>query len=305
MEHVKQAAIDMGTNSFLLTIGDVVDGQVVDVLVDELRIVRLGQEVDQRGTLHPDAKARAFEALEAFRDRCLEVGVAPESVNVVGTSALRDAADRDAFLAEVKARTGFQGRVIAGEQEALCSYRGALSSLALPDDAAPCLLDIGGGSTELVWADGAQRFSLQVGVVRGRERFLLSEPPTPDEVDALDQELRGLLAALPERPDARPLIAVAGTPTTLVAIQKELASYDGAQVHGTRLGIDELATLLERLREMPLAEREKVIGLHPKRADLIVSGGRILLTVMEWLGQTEILVSDRGVRYGLLLEEGR
>lgn len=296
-----RGAIDLGTNSCLLTLAEVEGRTVKTVHVDQIRLVRLGQGVDASGNLHPDAKERTLNALKEFAAICQEHQVDPASVNAVGTSALRDAQDRAAFVAQIEQETGFVLRVIPGEEEAINSYWGALSSLELGPDAVPSLLDIGGGSTELVWADGAQRWSLNMGVVRARERFLPSDPPSSEELVALKQEVLSQLQTLPERPQAAPLVAVAGTPTTLVAIHKKLTSYDGALVHGTTLTYEMLEASMALLMGCSLEERKQLPGLHPQRADVIISGACLLMTVMEWLGQEQVLVSDRGLRYGLLL----
>lgn len=298
---MRKASIDLGTNSFLLTIAEVQDDQIQDVLVDTIRLVQLGQDVDRSGVLHPDAKERAYSALREFHALCEEYSIKPSAVHAVGTSALRDARDRSEFVEYVRQHMGFNIRVIPGDEEALWSYRGALSSLPLSTSAQPMLIDIGGGSTELVWEDGVVCHSLDIGVVRAKERFLKSDPPTETECEQLRSALLEALHALPPRPTPEPLLAVAGTPTTLVALHKGLESYDGALVHGSVLKRDTLRKQLQRLSSVSLEERKTFAGLHPKRADLIIGGAVILLTLMEELRQEELLVSDRGLRYGLLL----
>lgn len=305
----RRAAIDMGTNSFLLTVAEVVGGEILEVLEDHMIVVRLGQGVAEAGVLAEEAMVRGIDALRDFRARCDHWGIAPEAVRTAGTSALREAANRDEFAARALAETGFQVRVIPGQEEALLSFRGALSSLA-PGDAgemtAPCLLDIGGGSTELVWANGSERYSMPLGVVRARERHLVSDPPTTAECEALVDEVKAQLEALPSLPSPAPLIAVAGTPTTLVAIAEEIdisKGYDGSLIHGKSLDIATIQALTARLCAMDLEDRKGVTGLHPQRADLIIGGALILSTVLVILAQTAVLVSDRGLRYGLLLSD--
>ncbi len=297
---MRKAAIDLGTNSCLLTIAEVEDTQLTEVITDQMRIVRLGQEIDQTGQLHPDAIERTMKALREYREICEQHQVVVGDVQLVATSAMRDASNRQILIDRVLEELGFTLRVISGEQEALWSWRGALTQLSLPDDAQPCLLDIGGGSTELVWNGGQQRFSLQMGSVRATERYIHDDPPTSAMLQKIREDLLGQLRLLPPIAVPNPLIAVAGTATTLLAIVHQIEPYDTTQIHGVPLHKHELSPLLELFCSTSIAQRSKLKGLHPKRADVIPAGAQILLTVYEYLNMEQAIISDRGLRYGLL-----
>ena len=299
---MRKAAIDLGTNSCLLTIADVEEGSIQQVLTDQMRIVRLGQDIDRTGQLHPDAIDRTMEALREYRELCTNHQVASNNIHVVATSAMRDATNRQVLIDKVHNELDLSLQVIPGEQEALWSWSGALTQLSLPEDAQPCLLDIGGGSTELVWDQGQQRFSLQIGSVRATERYIHGDPPTPPMLQEIRDDLLSQLQSLPSIPMPNPLIAVAGTATTLLAIVHQIEPYDTKRVHGTLLHKHELSPLLDLFCNTPVEQRRKLKGLHPKRADVIPAGAQILLTVYEYLNIEHAVISDRGLRYGVLLK---
>ena len=296
----RRAALDLGTNSFLLTLADVEGTEIRRVFVDEIELVRLGQGLQDSGSLHPEAQERALRALHRFSRICRMWGVEPCQARAAGTSALREASDSALFLSHVQQDTGFRVIPIPGLFEAILTWRGGLGGLGIVDEAAPCLLDIGGGSTEIIWKGGQEAASLSLGVVRGRERFLRSDPPTPHELQSIRENVDFLWAGLPQKPAGRPIIAVAGTPTTLAAIALGLSHAGSQEIHGFRLTTDEIKRQLTLFSSLPLPERQKIPGLHPQRADVIPVGAQILLTLLEKIGVSEVLVSLRGLRYGLL-----
>ncbi len=296
-----RAALDMGTNSFLLTIAEIQDTAITRVLADELRIVRLGQDLQARGSLHPDAKERTRHALRELLAISTTHGIPAQDIRAVGTSALRDALDGPAFCEEIYQEFGLRILRISGETEARISWRGALSDLPAADLQHALVIDIGGGSTELIWDQGRSAYSLQVGVVRAREQFLHSDPPTRSELDAVSQDLRTKIAQLPLPTAPSPVIAVAGTATTLVAVQHGLDPYDGSRVHGMSLTHDEIHRQIGIYTHLTLEQRKQIPGLAPQRADLIPAGAQILATLLDTFHAASAIVSDRGVRYGLLL----
>ncbi len=297
-----RAAIDLGTNSCLLTIADVENSTILKVHEDTMRIVRLGQDIDRTGELHPDARARTLQALHEYKDICTKHGIKAQNVAICATSAMRDASNSDDFVAQVQQETGLHIQVISGEEEARITWNGALTQLQLPKGATPCLLDIGGGSTELVWNQGQERWSIQMGSVRATERYVHDDPPTPLMLQSIRQDLSDQLQQLPNIPTPAPLIAVAGTATTLLAIVHRVEPYDSSKIHGKPLQRAELLHLIELFGSMTSDQRCNLPGLHPKRADVITAGAQILLTVYEHLNLNEAIISDRGLRYGLLLE---
>lgn len=228
---------------------------------------------------------------------------------VVGTSALRDAAGGDAFLNEARQILGEHPRVIAGDEEAALTFRGALSGLKLSGDL--LVFDIGGGSTELIAGSAssasapASRVSLDIGSVRLFERHVSSDPPTAGELGAIEADIaRELATAAPlvlARSQWRPtLVGVAGTVTTLKAMELGLTPYDGARVHGAVLTLSVVEGLCAKLTSLPLAARQQLPGLDPKRADVIVAGAVIARDLLRRAKAPEMLVSDRGVRFGLI-----
>ena len=229
----------------------------------------------------------------------------PVRVAVCGTSAVRDAANRDEFAALVREESGFDLEVLSGGDEALWTYRGAISGL--PGTARAAVLDIGGGSTELSLGDARapdRSVSMDVGAVRLTERFFRSDPPAREELDAAAGEVRSHLHHTRSF-DAREhtLIAVAGTATTLAILDQGLPRFSMGAVTNYRLTRGRVARMLERLSGMPVAEIRKLSEALEGRADVIVAGALILLEIMEAHRFAEAIVSDRGVRYGIVLRE--
>jgi exopolyphosphatase/guanosine-5'-triphosphate,3'-diphosphate pyrophosphatase len=273
-------AVDLGTNSVRLLVADVQDGQV-DEAHRETRIVRLGEGVDERGTLLPAPLERARVALADYRRLTVEHGA--ERVLLVATSAVRDAENGEAFLDEIERRFGLATRLLSGEEEAALTYRGVARPEAL-------VVDVGGGSTELIGPD--IHVSLDVGSVRLTERFLHSDPPTVAELDAC-------AAAVVFPPlQRRDTIGVAGTCTTLAALA--LGGYDPARTHGYRLSRDTVERWADRLAAVPLAERE-FPGLEPARAPVIVGGALVVRQLMRHVGLEEIEISERDILDGAAL----
>jgi exopolyphosphatase/guanosine-5'-triphosphate,3'-diphosphate pyrophosphatase len=300
--------VDLGTNSTRLLIADVdADRRVVE-LDRRSQVTRLGDGVDASGRLSDAAMRRVHQTLAAYRDAMDEAGVPAHARVAVLTSAVRDAANGADFTATVRDRFGLDARTIAGEEEARLSFLGATHGHD-PDDDTPLLVfDIGGGSTELVVGQRDRvdfHVSTQAGVVRQTERHIRHDPPRPHELQALAEDFRAVLAAaVPAavRSRARAAIGVAGTATSLAAIDQELEPYDPAKVHGAVVELADTELLLARLAQMPLAERRKVAGLHPDRAPTIVAGVVILLEILRAFGFDRFQVSEHDILHGVVLE---
>ena len=294
------AVIDVGTNSTRLLVADVAGGRVSPV---ERRstVTRLGRGVDLSGRLSAEAIEDVCEAVGGYVGILRELGA--ETVDAIATSAVRDADNGSAFIAELRERFALSARVLDGEEEARATYLGATSE-ALPTE--PTLVvDIGGGSTELVVGTGREisfHDSLQAGVVRHSERCFSNDPPTAEEMEALAADVRGLIgAAVGAGVEAGQGIAVAGTPTSLAAVEMELEPYDPARVHGHVLALPSIQRMLSRLASAPLAERVEIAGMHPDRAPTIVAGVVILIETMRAFGLEEITVSEHDILYGTAL----
>ena len=294
------AAIDCGTNSVRLLVAEVADGHVT-TLDRRLHITRLGQGVDATGRFHPDALARTLAAFDDFATLMDGFGAARR--RVVATSAARDAANSEAFFDGVLARVGVPAEVISGDEEARLSYTGAVSGiegLAQP----VILMDIGGGSTELVLGrDGVlQRArSLDIGSVRVRERFLASDPPAPDEVAAATAHIDTLLDGSGIAFDqAAAWVGVGGTATSLAALALELPVYDSAKVHGSVIERDDLDALTARLLAMPVGQVLRLPTMVPGRADVICAGGLICRRIGARL-DLPLRVSEADILDGIVL----
>jgi exopolyphosphatase/guanosine-5'-triphosphate,3'-diphosphate pyrophosphatase len=297
------AAIDLGTNSTRLLVADVEDSGVVEV-ARRLEITRLGEGVDDRKRLLPLPIARVRNCLSVFRRELEELGAS--QTLAVGTSAIRDAENGEAFLGEVEWSYGFATRLLSGEEEALLTFAGVSAGRELSEGT--LVFDVGGGSTELlVGGPGGVDFrvSLDVGAVRITERFLRSDPPDLRELVGSAGVVHSLLAErVPEevRDSVRLAVGVAGTVTTLAAIDLELADYDPLRVHGHRLSMARVEDELGRLSALPLAERRRVIGLEPERAPVIVGGVIVVREVLDHFGLAELEASEHDLLHGIALE---
>jgi exopolyphosphatase/guanosine-5'-triphosphate,3'-diphosphate pyrophosphatase len=292
---VRVAIVDLGTNSTRLLIADV-DGNRVTEVVRRLTITRLGEGVDAQNVLQPAAAARVQKVLGEYRLEAEANGAT--RMLAVATSAVRDARNGEAFLAQIEKMHGFATRLLDGHEEAEKTFRGVTSDRTL--DAHTLLVDIGGGSTELlVGGPGGVSFatSIQAGCVRLTERFLRSDPPSGDELEAAATLVRALLPAL----DVSAAIGVAGTITTVAAIDLGLPEYDASKIHGHRISRRASDDALAMLSALALAEREHVPGLEPARAPVIVGGLVVLHEVMERYGLAEIEASERDILHGAAL----
>jgi exopolyphosphatase/guanosine-5'-triphosphate,3'-diphosphate pyrophosphatase len=296
------AAIDCGTNSIRLLVADVVDGRLTD-LAREMRVVRLGQGVDHTGRLAPEAIERTITALRDYASTLRSLGA--DAVRMVATSASRDAANREDFVHAVVDVLGVEPDVVTGDEDAELSFAGATSGLSA--DGAPYLdVDIGGGSTEFVLGHTAPAAScsVDVGCVRLTERHLQTDPPTADEIAAAERDIESVLAtvevAVPVS-DARTLVGVAGSVTTVAAIALGLSGYDPQRIHHSRLSRAQARGTTDRLLAMSRAERAAVPSMHPGRVDVIGAGALVLATTMDTWGIPEMLVSEHDILDGIAL----
>jgi exopolyphosphatase/guanosine-5'-triphosphate,3'-diphosphate pyrophosphatase len=297
------AVVDIGSNSTRLLVADVSAGRVAEV-VRLSTVTRLGRGVDLSGRLSGEAIEVACEAIAGYV--ALYEEAQPEVVVANATSAVRDAANGDAFVAELRERFALSARILDGEEEARLTYLGATAER--PPAERTLVIDIGGGSTELIVGAGTEiafHTSLQAGVVRHTERHLSSDPPGAGELEEMAGDLRGPIgAAVAEMPGPKPTrgIAVAGTPTSLAAIELGLETYDPARVHGHVLTLPAIQRALSRLASVPLSERERIAGLHPDRAPTIVAGVVILVEAMRAFGLGEVEASEHDILYGAAIE---
>jgi exopolyphosphatase/guanosine-5'-triphosphate,3'-diphosphate pyrophosphatase len=296
------AAIDLGTNSTRLLVADVDDERVSDV-ERETRITRLGEGVDERHRLLPQPIARVRNVLTDYRRTLEQLG--SRRTLLIATSAVRDAENGEAFLGEIEWSYGFKTRLLSGPDEALLTFRGVTAERRINDGTA--IVDVGGGSTELViGGPGGVRWrdSLDIGSVRFTERFLHSDPPMREELERCAEAAGDLLAQRvgdDVRAAVSTAIGVAGTITSLAALDLGLDEHDRRRVHGHFLTLDALDRVLERLAGVPLAERRKLRPLDPERAPVIVGGAVIVREVVRFLELDGIEASERDILDGAAL----
>lgn len=302
----RAAAIDIGTNSVLLTVAELSESggtRALVPVVERARITRLGEGVDRNRLLAPAAVERTLACLRDYAAELRALRVS--ELYVVGTSALRDAGGGPDFVDRALALLGTRPRVIDGREEAELTFDGALSGIALSGEVT--VFDVGGGSTEVIHGllePSSRRIdsavSLDIGSVRLFERHSSSDPPSTRELADAEHDIDQALATVPPPRAGSTLVGVAGTVTTLAALAQKLATYEPARVHGARLELASVETLYEKLRSLPVESRRSLPGLEPMRADVIVFGALIVRSVLKWSMAPALIASDRGVRWGLL-----
>ncbi|MBC9225973.1 exopolyphosphatase [Aeromicrobium sp. 636] len=292
------AAIDCGTNSIRLLIARIDGSEKVD-LTREMRVVRLGQGVDESGSLAPEAVERTLAACREYALAIEAMGV--DVVSFAATSAVRDADNAREFSDAVEAVLGVRPRILTGDEEAHASFEGATGDVA---DVLTTVIDLGGGSTEVVQGLGTPTFahSFDLGSVRMTERFLQTDPPSVAEVTACMTHLDAVInPKLADLPPTEEIVGVAGTITTIAAHALALPSYDHERIHLARIHIDDLRAACSSLMQMPVADRRALPYMHPGRADVIAGGALILDRVLEHLPRVteEIVVSEQDILDGI------
>ncbi|MCX4692965.1 Ppx/GppA phosphatase family protein [Streptomyces sp. NBC_01408] len=306
------AAIDCGTNSIRLLVADCdpATGELVE-LDRRMTIVRLGQGVDKTGRLAPEALARTFDACSVYAEIIARHGVSGDRVRFVATSASRDAENRADFVQGVKDILGVEPEVISGDQEAEFSFTGATRELTAHDhlERPFLVVDIGGGSTEFVVGEDHVRSarSVDVGCVRMTERHLavdgqVSDPPTREQVAAVRSDIEAALDLAAESvplAEARTLVGLAGSVTTVAGIALGLPEYDSSAIHHSRISYEQVREVTERMLTSTHAQRAAIPVMHPGRVDVIGAGALVLLAVMERIGASEVVVSEHDILDGI------
>lgn len=304
------AAIDCGTNSIRLLVADAdpATGRFTE-LDRRMRIVRLGQGVDRTGRLAPEALERTFDACRDYAAVIKDLGA--ERIRFVATSASRDAENSAVFVQGVLDILGVEPEVVTGDQEAQLSFDGATKELAGSDhlEKPYLVVDIGGGSTEFVVGDDRVQAarSVDIGCVRMTERHLVQDgavvdPPTPDRIAAIRADIDAALDLAAEAvplASAATLVGLAGTVTTIAAIELGLEEYDSAAIHHSRVSVERVREITARLLASTHEERAAIPAMHPGRVDVIASGALVLLAVMERSGAAEVVVSEHDILDGI------
>jgi exopolyphosphatase/guanosine-5'-triphosphate,3'-diphosphate pyrophosphatase len=303
---VRTAVVDIGTNSTRLLVADV-HGESLTELERRSTVTRLGRGVDTSGQLAAEAIEDACNAVAEYIS--IYESLEPDRVVAIATSAVRDAENSSVFVAELRERFALDARVLDGDEEARLTYVGARSGH--PGGERTLVIDIGGGSTELIVGSGPEisfHASLQAGTVRHTERYLPDDPPTAAQLEEVADDIHSLIEAELEgdsTPSAESGIAVAGTPTSLAAIDQELEPYDPEAVDGYPLSLEAIQRMCSQLSSMTLEERLRVTGLHEGRAPTIVAGVVILIQVMRVFGLDRVEASEHDILYGASLEAAK
>jgi exopolyphosphatase/guanosine-5'-triphosphate,3'-diphosphate pyrophosphatase len=301
-QSMRVAAIDCGTNSIRLLIADVESNKLREVVRD-MEIVRLGQGVDQTGEFHPDAIERTLAAVDKFAAEITRRGV--EKIRFCATSATRDATNRALFIDGVRERLGIEVEVITGAEEAELSFIGAIQDLN-PSSGPFLVVDIGGGSTEFVFGNNKVESakSVNIGCVRMSERHFVNDPPTQNQIELARADIQEAIAlAGSEVPitQAKTLVAVAGTATTVAAAALDLDTYDRYSIHLSHISAEQVHEVSEMFKNMDRSQRLKLGYMHPGRVDVITAGSLVLSEVMKATRAPEFIASETDILDGIAL----
>lgn len=295
------AVIDVGTNSVKLHIGERAPDGTWQTIADRAEVTRLGEDLDETGRLRPEAIARTVDAIGAMAEESADLGV--EAIAAVGTAGMRLAPNADELVIAVRTRSGVEIEVIPGEDEARLAYLAATSALGIGGDVV--VFDTGGGSSQFTFGSPgliAEQFSVNVGAARFTERFGLDGAVPQETVTAARDAIGMELSRLDGRPAAELIVGMGGGITNMAAVSLGLERYDPVAIHGARLDAAEIERQIELYRTRSADQRRELTGLQPKRAEVILAGACIVRTVLEKLGADSLVVSDRGLRHGVLVE---
>jgi len=298
----RYAVIDVGTNSVKFNISERLDDGTWRTLVDRAEITRLGEGLEQTGEISSQAMGRTVTAIATMAAEAKEKQVT--AIAAVGTMGLRTARNSQQFIDAVEQRCGIRIEIIPGEEEGRLAYLAVKSGLGLAEGSL-AVFDTGGGSTQFTFgrgADASERFSLNVGAVRYTEVYTLGGIVPPQQLSAALAAIATDLARLDNRPSPDVLVGMGGAITNIAAVKHQLAKYDPSIIQGSVLERAEIERQIELYRTKSLDDRRTVVGLQPKRADVILAGACIVKTVMDKLRKDKLSVSDRGLRHGLLID---
>jgi len=301
----RYAAIDVGTNSVKLNVGERLDDGEWRTVVDRSEMTRLGEGIHETGRLGEEAVRRTVDAIAELAEEARRAGA--EEIAVVGTAGLRQAVNSDEFLDAVRERAGVLVEVIAGDEEARLSFLAAADALHLGTGRLG-VFETGGGSSQFTFGEDGrvqERFSLDLGAVPVTERFGLDRAVDEQTVAAAREAIASQLGPLEGRPPLDVLVGIGGAITNLAGVQLGLDRYEPGRVRGLELGAAEVDRQIELYRTRDAEERRGIRGLQPKRAEVILAGACIVRTVLAKLGRDSLTVSDQGLRHGVLLERFR
>ncbi|MCZ7533783.1 MAG: Ppx/GppA family phosphatase [Acidimicrobiia bacterium] len=298
----RYAVIDVGTNSVKFHLGERARDGSWGTVIDRAELTRLGEDLEQDGVIIPEATRRTADAVAGMVAEAKEHGAL--AIAAVGTAGLRLATNRDSVVETIRARSGVTVEIISGEEESRLAYLAVVAGIDTGEGSA-VVFDTGGGSSQFTFGTGSHvedRFSVPVGAVRYTEQFGLDGSVSPDVLAEAMGAIAADLSSIDGRPIPDILVAMGGAVTNITAVSHSMATYDPDVVQGTVLSRAEVDRQIELYRSMDPSERRTIVGLQPKRAEVILAGACIVATVMDKLGQESLTVSDRGLRHGVLLE---
>jgi len=298
----KYAILDIGTNSIKFFVAEIKDGKIFSI-IDTNNISRLGEGLQKTGKISSEAMERNIEVLADFLKTAEKEQV--EEITAVGTMCLRTASNAAEFIKKAKEHLGLDIQVIEGEEEARLSYLAILSTLGI-EAKNVIVFDTGGGSTEFIFGAGTKlknRISLNIGAVYPTEKFLISDPVTDEELKTTIDYVKNFFSEhnLSGNPDV--LFGIGGTVTSLGAVKHKMEKYNPQIIQGSKMELDEIERQIELYKNKTIVERSQIVGLQPKRADVILAGAIIVKTIMETFGKHEFIISDRGLRHGLMFDK--
>lgn len=298
----RYAVIDVGTNSVKFNISEKNADGTWRTLVDRAEITRLGEGLAETGQIGSDAIERTVAAIAAMSSEAQRAGVA--AIAAVGTMGMRSASNSQQFIDAVQQRAGVKIEVISGEEEGRLAYLAVKAGLGLGAGSL-AIFDTGGGSTQFTFGHGSsvdERFSLNLGAVRLTEQYGLAGVVSPEQLQRALKAISAELARIDGRAAPDALVGMGGAITNITAVMHKLAKYDPDIVQGSTIELGEVERQIELYRTRTTEQRRAIVGLQPKRADVILAGACVVKTVMEKLGQKKLSVSDRGLRHGLLID---
>ncbi len=299
----RKAIIDVGTNSIKFCLAEETGNGSYNVLKDANDIARLGEGLKETGLIGPEPLERNAQSVANFAAEAKAAGA--DEVVAVGTMALRTAKNAAAFIARVKELCGVELKVLSGEEEAQNSYVAVMSGIPGAADADLVTMDTGGGSTEFVFGTAGKivrKFSLNVGAVRFTEKYLSQMPVAPEKLAEAQAEIKKELSEGGVSGPVKFLVGMGGTVTSMASVKHKMAKYDPDVIQGSKLTLDDINAQIADYAAKTLDQRREIVGLQPKRADVILAGACIVRAVMELTGVSELTVSDRGLRHGLMYE---
>ncbi|OQX70720.1 MAG: phosphatase [Candidatus Cloacimonas sp. 4484_275] len=298
----KYAILDIGTNSIKFFIAEIKNGKI-HTIIDTNNISRLGEGLQKTGKISPEAMERNTQVLADFLKIAEKENV--EEITAVGTMCLRTAKNASEFIKKVKNELNLEIEVVDGEEEARLSYLAILSTLGIADKNV-IVFDTGGGSTEFIFGEGTElknRISLNIGAVYPTEKFLLSDPVTDEELKTTFSYIENFFAEhdLSGNPDV--LFGIGGTVTSMGAVKHKMEKYNPEIIQGSTMELEEVERQIELYKSKTIEERKNITGLQPKRADVILAGAAIVKTIMKTFGKDSFIISDRGLRHGLMYDK--